>query len=91
MKLTFGKHKGEQLSEVAGNHPAYLYGMLSCNILKNNIKEHSIMKLGMNYQKQISLFLLVNIKDSKLLAEGCHSIRSAFVVNRVVHQRFVIL
>jgi uncharacterized protein (DUF3820 family) len=28
MKLTFGKHEGKELSEVATNHPSYLYTLI---------------------------------------------------------------
>lgn len=40
MKLTFGKHKGKEIEEVAAEYPSYIFWMSENNVMK--IPEHII-------------------------------------------------
>lgn len=47
MKLTFGKHKGKELEEVAAEYPSYIFWMSENNVMV--IPEH-IMELASESQ-----------------------------------------
>jgi hypothetical protein len=40
MKLTFGKHKGKYIEEVAAEYPSYIFWMIENNVM--NVSQHII-------------------------------------------------
>ena len=48
MRLTFGKHKGKTIEEVAAEHPSYIFWMSENNVME--IPEH-VMELASESQR----------------------------------------